>query len=226
MKLAHSKYEFQIDFNEGSITVLFFDDSVLFRSFVAELISQCDSGEDGDFILSNDGQECSLSENINIIPNPLYISFDNKRISSKLSSLLKSYVISEDMFASTQSMINNLEKYAEEITYGFQYPICYEKPDSSIILKLLNFKVEAEYHTELEKLLEYINLNHDICNIQGFIILNCFSYFSVEELELLSNECRMQGHSLLFIESSSVYSDSAFDFCRKIIVDKDGIEIF
>ena len=75
-------------------------------------------------------------------------------------------------------------------------------------------------------LIEYMNLNHDVCNIQGFIILNCFSYFSVEELELLSTECRMQGHSLLFIESSSVYSDSVFDFCRKIIVDKDGIEIF
>ena len=102
MKLVHSKYEFQIDFNEGSITVLFFDDSVLFRSFVAELISQCDSGEDGDFILSNDGQECPLSENINIIPNPLYISFDRA-------------------FFKTQVFNEKLHEYAECVTLRSQY---------------------------------------------------------------------------------------------------------
>lgn len=225
MKLVHPLHEFQIGFNEGDITALFFDSPVLFRSFVTELFSQYNENG-GNFVLSEENNELKLSDNIIIIPNSLCITFDDKKVSNKLSSMLKSYLVSEDMFMSTQEIISKLEMYAEEIVCSFQYPLCYEKPDSSVILKILGFKAAVEYQSELEKLLEYMNLHHDICNIRGFVLLNCFSYFSIEELQLLAKDCQLQGHSLLFIESSSILSDLPLDFCRKIIIDWDGVEIF
>ena len=204
MKLAHPDYGFQIDFSEGAITALFFDNACNFRGFVSELISQYE-GEDGNFILSTDAKELNIHDNL---------------------ALLLNFVVSEDMFLSTQSLMAAIERYAEDVIQNFQYPLRVETTDVASVLKMLSFKVEVEYQSELEKILEYMNLNHDICGIGAFVILNAFSYFTIEEIRLLSEDSKRLGHAILFIDSNSAISDEKLDFCRKIIVDNDGVEIF
>lgn len=225
MKLAHPDYGFQIDFSEGAITALFFDNACNFRGFVSELISQYE-GEDGNFILSDDAKELNIHDNLALLLNPLVIDFDDKKIISKVNSMLKSFVVSEDMFLSTQSLMAAIERYAEDVIQNFQYPLRVETTDVASVLKMLSFKVEVEYQSELEKILEYMNLNHDICGIGAFVILNAFSYFTIEEIRLLAEDSKRLGHAILFIDSNSAISDEKLDFCRKIIVDNDGVEIF
>ena len=180
MKLVHPDYEYHIDFSEGSITALFFDDSVNLRVWFMELVNQY-KGEKGKFVLSEKGEEISISENVMIVSDPLLFEISDKKITNKIQSMLKSYVLSSDMFIKTQTILSEIEKYAEEIKAEFGYPINFDKFDSIALLKMISFGIEYEFSSELEKLLEYMNLLHDICGIKAFVILNAFFLLSGEK---------------------------------------------
>ena len=225
MKLVHPDYEYHIDFSEGSITALFFDDSVNLRVWFMELVNQY-KGEKGKFVLSEKGEEISISENVMIVSDPLLFEISDKKITNKIQSMLKSYVLSSDMFIKTQTILSEIEKYAEEIKAEFGYPINFDKFDSIALLKMISFGIEYEFSSELEKLLEYMNLLHDICGIKAFVILNAFSVFSKQEIEQLCKDCSLQGHSLLLIEGSSSLSDEQLLFLKKVIIDSDGCELY
>ena len=225
MKLVHPDYEYHIDFSEDSITAFFFDNPVSLRAWFMELVNQY-KGEKGKFVLSEKGEEISISENMMIVSDPLLFEISDKKITNKIQSMLKSYVLSSDMFIKTQTILSEIEKYAEEIKAEFGYPINFDKFDSIVLLKMISFGIEYEFSSELEKLLEYMNLLHDICGIKAFVILNTFSVFSKQEIEQLCKDCSLQGHSLLFIEGSSSLSDEQLLFLNKVIIDSDGCELY
>ena len=225
MKLVHPDHEYQIDLSEGTVTSFFFDTPDMLREWFIELFKQY-KGENGRFVLSEKGEELDLAENISIISDPLLFELSDKRISSKIQSMLKSFVMSSDMFIKTQTMLSEIEKYAEEIKSEFMYPISFNNIDSSALLKMISFGLEYDFTTELERLLEYMNLLHDICNIRVFVILNAFSVFSIKEIEQLCNDCILQGHSLVLVEGASSISNEALPFLRKVIIDSDGCELY
>ena len=163
MKLAHPDYGFQIDFSEGAITALFFDNACNFRGFVSELISQYE-GEDGNFILSADAKELNIHDNLALLLNPLVIDFEDKKITSKVNSMLKSFVVSEDMFLSTQSLMAAIERYAEEVIHNFQYPLRVETTDVASVLKTRGYSTSALHNntgTFYSRQLVYPNLSFD-----------------------------------------------------------------
>ena len=225
MKLVHPDYEKQIDLSAGQITVVFFDNPVIFRKYVSELVQQS-RGDGGLFVLSENNEELKIENNLVSITNPLDFEIEDKRITNKISSQIKSFAVSEDMIERTQSMIASLQEYAEYIAENFQYHVSYTEPESAAIMKMLGYRVEYDYQNELEKLLEYMNMIHNICNIGCFVIVNAFSFFSKDELSILAKDCKLLGHSLLFLEGNSLSSDVSIDFATKIVIDLDGFELF
>lgn len=225
MKLVHPEMNYQVDFSEGKITGIFFDDPVRYRDFVTNLLKQSND-EEGLFVLSEDGEEISFSKNLAIISDVLNFDIEDKRVSNKVQSLLKSFAVSEDMFIKTQSVLSYIEKYAADLSEEFIYPVSYTSPEASAMIKMLAFKIDFEFQDELERLSEYINILHDICDIKAFVILGAFSCFSLDELKLFSEECSLKGHSILFLESNSAICNEEISFIEKVIIDSDGCEIF
>ena len=225
MKLVHPDFETQLNFADCPVYAIFFDDPGLFRRYVSEFSRQ-QHGEPGRFVLSEDGDEVSFADNIEMITDPLFFEIEDRRIISKMQRQLAAAAVAEDMFAQTQEIIASLSRYAENLKDVYPYPVSYAEPEVAAIIKMLSFHVAHEYQNETEHLLEYMDLMHDICGIGCFVILNAFSCFSLEELSELSESCRYKGHSIAYIESASSCSDLRIDFARKIIIDPDGYEIF
>lgn len=225
-KLVHHNLGFQIDFSEGKATAIFFDNPVMFRQFVGELIHQYE-GENGEFVLSENGEEISFAGNLSLITDILRFEVDDKKVLSKLQNLLKSFAVSEDMFSHTQEIVSKIEQYADEITSSFQYPIQYASIDVSSLIKLLCIIPEHDYKNELERLVEYMNIFHDICGIGCFIIIGAFMVFSVEEISMLVNDSIKHGHSMLFIEGNSISSLKPISSeIKKIVIDEDAVELY
>ena len=225
MKLVHPDFETQINFADCPVHAVFFDDPMLFRHYVSEFSRQ-QHGEPGSFVLSEDGEEISLADNVVMITDPLFFEIEDKRIVSRMQRQLAATAVAEDMFTQTQEIIASLSRYAESLKDVYPYSVSYAEPEVASIIKMLSFHVAHEYQNEAERLLEYMDLMHDICGIGCFIILNAFSCFSLGELSQLSESCRCKGHFIAYVESSSACSDLRIDFARKIIIDPDGYEIF
>ncbi len=219
--LRHFNWEHEINFNDGSIVHLIIENPVTLRNYVIELSGQI-NGEEGNFILSENNQEIPLQKKIAFVPNPIVLDFDEKKINASINKDLLSLVTKNpEIQKSTFPLLSMLEKYAESIVEEYGYNISYTDVDEASVIKLLNFHINKEYVSPADKLLEWINITHDIMRIENFVILNLSLFFTKEEEELLCNECSSSKHNLLLIDRSSVN-----EWGNSIIIDNDNCEIY
>ena len=219
--LKHFNWEHTVIFDDGSITNLFIENPVTFREYTGELLRQI-NGDDGDFVLSQNNEEISITKNIAIITDPLNLQFDEKKINTKInkdivSLIAKDAEIQKDSFP----LISMLEQYANNLKESYGYNINYEIPDDTSIVKILGFHIDMDYETQSEKLLEWLNITHDILHIENFVILNMQTYFSNKEIEIICAEASSMKHNLLLINQFNTY-----DRPNSIIIDSDNCELY
>ena len=89
---------------------------------------------------------------------------------------------------------------------------------------LINFRPTVSFDSLVEKAVERMKLLHEICNISVFVLVNAFSYFTNDEIYNLIEEANLEKHNLLFIDSTDRQGTELS--LVKVIIDKDGCEIF
>lgn len=223
MKLVNSKWEHIIELNEGSSTILVIEDSVMLREYATSLIFQVEHDE-GPFVLSDEKKEYSLKDRIAVVTDPLQMDIVDKRISAKITSLMKSHMVGEDHYSDTLDIMSHLEAYAEKLQLDFPYELSHNEIDSVSIAKMLGFSIVTEYENELDRMSEYTKLMHDICGIDSFFFIGMSNYFSEKELRVFLHESYLEKHNLVFIEKNDNLDSSLFQ--KRIIIDGDSCEIF
>lgn len=218
--LKHYNWNHQIDFEDGSITHLFIENPVTLRKYIAELIQQINSDE-GDFVLSKDSKEVSISKNLAIVPDLINITLEEKKINTQINKDLLRISQGTDHQQDSFSLISAIEKYAENLLEDCCYTIDFDDIDESKIIKMLNFHITTDFENTASTLLEYLNTTHDILNISNFVILNASTYFSKEELTILEAEITSEKHNILFIDRFNHY-----DLKNSIIIDSDNCELY
>ena len=220
--LFHPDFEHTIPFDDGSSSLLVLEDTKLFRKYISELYSSFDG--DGPFHLEDGAKERKFKDHFEIILSPFSISFSEKRLTTKLQSLIKEHMTSENHYLDTSSIISTIDIYADKLASDFPVDIEWEQIDVSNLLKLIGFSVRTEYENDFEKILEYMNVVHDVCGIDDFALVSFFSYFSIDEINILVSDASANKHNLLFLESNQPTFIPAET--KMIIVDKDGCEIY
>ena len=223
MKLVHPHWEHSFNFDLYNTYCLIIENPTLLREYLIELRAQV-SGEDGLFVLSHDNKELTLSDHVVILSDLLFFEIADRKLTSRIQGLLKRFIVSSDMYEETQELISSLLQYAESIADKFDYPVTYNEVDYATLVKLLGFDVKYEYDSPLEKLIEYFDLAHDICNLSIFVLVNPSTLFIDEEIKSLTEHCMHMGHKIIAIEASD--PDSSKFYERKIIIDEDACELF
>ncbi len=219
--LRHFNWEHEIVFNDGSITPLIIENPITLRNYILELSDQI-SGKEGDFVLSKDNQEISISKNLVFVPNPITLEFDEKRLNAKINKDILLLVSKDsEIQKTTFPLLSMLESYAESIVEDYGYNISYGDIDEAGIIKMLNFHVNQDYDSPADKLIEWMNITHDILQIDNFVILNLFLFFTEEEVKILCSEASSLKHNLLLIERSNIYNQP-----NSILIDSDNCEVF
>lgn len=222
MKLVNPFWEHQINLTDGSSTLLIIEDPEILRNYVSNLKQQV-NGEEGPFVLSDEKGILKIDEHIQVILSPLELNFSNKKISNKLQAVLKAFIISEDYYQETQEILARINSYALNIQSGFPYNIDYTEIEHNDLLKTINFDIQVDFESEIEKIMEYINILHDICNIDSFIFIGMMNYFSNKTINTFIKEATSNKHNLVFIER---VDNTELITTQKIIIDSDSCEIF
>ena len=223
MKLVHPDYTFKINCNESNINLLVIENPETFRSFVFDFLRQS-RGEDGLFVLSNKDGILDIKNNIDILLNPIEFEDVPKKVSSKVLTKFKEYLLDENNYIRTQEIISSIEKYADQMTSEFMFPVTYDDITVESIMKGISVSIKTEYESPLERISEYMNLMHDVLGIGIFVITNLFSYFSNDEISFFLENCELQKHTLILCESHDIKND--FPNLKKIIIDWENCEIY
>ena len=219
--LRHFNWEHEIVFNDGSVTPLIIENPVTLRNYILELNNQI-NGKEGDFILSENNQEISIAKNLLFVPNPITLEFDEKKINAKVNKdLLLLISRNPEIQKSTFPLLSMLENYAESVMEEYGYNITYGDIDEAGVIKMLNFRINQEYISPADKLIEWMNFSHDILQIDNFIILNLCLFFTEEEVQILCSEASSLKHNILLLERSNIYN-----LPNSILIDNDNCEIY
>lgn len=221
-KISSHNWEHQIKFNDGSTTLLVIEDSDTFRKYITELKSQIE-GIEGDFAFSNEKDSLSFKDRFAIITNPLQVDFSDKKIQTKITSLMKNHMSNETHYEAMTTILSQLESFAQDLEDDFPFEIEHSEPDIQSLLKMLGFSLRLEYQNEIEKLIEYTNVLHDVCNVDHFVFISMFDYFNERTLQTFIKECNANKHNLLFIER---HDQNVENIAQKILIDHDLCEIF
>lgn len=219
--LRHYNWEHEINFNDGSVTHLFLENPITMREYAYELLDQIENGAEGNFVLSEDATELSIQKNIAIITDPINLKFDEKKINAKINKDLLTVTNNPGLQKDFFPLISLLEQYAMQIVDDYKMSISYEIPEQASIIKMLGFHINTEYSNLSDKLLEWMNITHDLLGIGNFIILNLNMFFSNEEISLLCSECSSLKHNLLLIDQYNRY-----EIPKSITIDIDNCELF
>ena len=222
-KLVHPDWEFQLSVSDGESSLLVIENPILMRNTVMELMRQCND-EYGDFTLSDEKKQLGIHDRMLVITDPLNVDPSNKRVSNAISQQVKDIIVSSDFYKEANDLISHMERFAENIEDTCRLSVCHQDYEISNLYKVLNIQLQVEYENELERIMEFMNVSHDVCGIDCFVFVSLFSLFNQEELNMLVCEATANKHNLIFIEGS----EPCFipEQTRRVVIDKDSCQIF
>ncbi len=216
MKLVHSDFLFQIDFEENDCYSLIIENSKEFYNKTNELYCQSNGG-DGNFVLS-DNSEISISKNCLYIYD-YYGDFLNSKktissINKKVVEILKNNDFLQEFNEINKLIFNINDRVIEELDYNVEY---IDNFDFETFVKLSNYTIKTDVSL-LENLIAYIQIYAQNENKKLLVFINLFSVLEKEEIKLLIKQIRYMQLNILFIDSNQKYK---FEDIKTIIIDED-----
>ena len=200
MKLINADLLLSIDLDENIPTQWVIEKPSLMAEVVSEIFEQCQNGS-GSYILSDDQKELPMERWAEIIVNPFLIDFNSRKIQNRLYNELidagEGYV--EDKSYIQSLIIGYLDKLIQEVPY--QMITSNLEIELAKLLKMYEVRLEPQYSTLLEKLVEYSKVLTRLLEVHFLVLVNICSYLETDELKEFMQMCSYLKLHILLIES-------------------------
>ncbi|MDD3140587.1 MAG: type II-A CRISPR-associated protein Csn2 [Lachnospiraceae bacterium] len=221
MILAHPTFDRMRSINEGKIEVLVVENKNMFSKYIAEINSQI-QGNEGYFKLYKNNEELPLSF-VDLIINPFDINPNCKSVLSTVYSKLKTILLDENHYQSTNVILQSVENYMSECAeYLDSYLMISEGSNSSSLVKLVDPKFILSKDSLLECICDYLRIVKQYTQIELFIFVNLKTFLNREDLRLLYDFLFMNKIPVLLLENCIHELIECETLC---IIDSDLCEI-
>ena len=224
MKIINNNWQRQIVLEDNLIYTIVFENKKYYRENILELIRQ-HKGYEGRFILSNNNKELSFDKNSYFISDLFNIDINNKKIITKIyGELLK--VVTDDI-AEYNKITSYIREYFETLVFNNNLDLEYnDEIEANSLLKLGDFKIQFEESDYLEKLIKFLKVLVELCNIKIIFVVGLCRVFSVEEVEKIYKEVCLNKINIINIESEQQKIKKS-DYYNELvyIFDQDNCEI-
>ena len=224
MKIINNNWQRQIVLEDNLIHTIIFENKKYYRENILELIRQ-HKGYEGSFILSKNNKEVSFDKNSYFISDLFNIDINNKKIITKIyGELLKNVV---DDIVEYNRIISYIREYFETLVFNNNIDLEYnDEIEVNSLLKLGDFKIQFEESNYLEKLIKFLKVLVELCNIKVIFIVGLYRVFSVKEVEKIYKEVCLNKINIIHIESEQQNIKKS-DYYNELvyIFDQDNCEI-
>lgn len=221
-KLVHPDFEFQISL-EDNATLLIIENPDALRRYTLELQSQTKGG-DGRFVLSDSKGILEIKDRVAVILDPLNIDPSNKKVMARIQSQIKEMIVSDEHYLQAVELLSNIERFTQSIEADYKLSLTHEPVDIGDLHKILNMTLQVDYENEIERVMEAMNVLHDVCNIDTFVLFSIFSFFNENDISTLIRESLSLKHNIIFMEGREPLFEC--NELKKVIIDKDLCQIF
>ena len=224
MKIINNNWQRQIVLEDYLIHTIVFENKKYCRENILELIRQ-HKGYEGKFILSNNNKEVSFDKNSYFISDLFNIDINNKKIITKIyGELLK--IVTDDI-AEYNKITSYIREYFENLVFNNNLDLEYnDEIEANSLLKLGDFKIQFEESNYLEKLIKFLKVLVELCNIKVIFIVGLYRVFSVEEVEKIYKEVCLNKINIINIESEQQNTKKGDCYNEIVyIFDQDNCEI-
>ena len=224
MKVINNIWQRQIVLEDNLIHTIVFENKKYYRENILELIRQ-HKGYEGSFILSDNNKEVSFDKNSYFISDLFNIDINNKKILNKINGeLLK--IVTDDI-AEYNKITSYIREYFETLVFSNNIDLEYnDEIEANSLLKLGDFKIQFEESNYLEKLIKFLKVLVELCNIKVIFIVGLYRVFSVKEVEKIYKEVCLNKINIINIESEQQNTKKSDCYNELVyIFDKDNCEI-
>lgn len=182
LSFSHYLLEGYIEFHENIVPVMVIEDPKTFGNFISELSTQINGGE-GKAILAEDLKVLAFSKEVEIITDPILADINSHKITNKLLTVLREKAMESENFIATQEIKSQISKYAEQIVFSSDLPICYDDEiEISSLFKGLSIKISNDGLCLAEKMIEYVRILQMLLGIKLVIFANLKCYLNEDDL--------------------------------------------
>lgn len=225
MKLIHPIFSHPICIKEDKINVIQIENKNVFRKFVQEFYLQVNQVEQGNFLITENKKEISLSKNVFLITDIFAINLNQKKVLTKLYEHLGKMALSSDYYMKTQEVLNNVQEFLISIADEEDVPLSYvDKIDVIDLFKISKMKIDHTHMELLETIIDYINVVCEYMEPKCMVFVNLKLFFGQAELELIYHHAIYKKVYLLLIESIETEKKSEIE--QILILDQDFCEIY
>ncbi len=223
MKLVLAELSCAVLSDKYPVTEWIIESPELFSQYVQGLVKQY-RGEEGDFVLSENGNIMEISKCMEIIFNPFDIDINSKKILNKLYLNLNKLAIQEEMYLQTKEIMQRIAEYLLELEQESEHFLSFEQEfDMVAIFKAVGIKHEIMEEDYFEKLVRYIKIVSQTLGIKIIVFVNIRSYLNDMKIEQLLKEMVYQEVQILLIENQE---RTCLKDTFRYIIDNDKCEIF
>ena len=217
MRLVDYKTGINIDFEQESINILQLENAKVMFDVCNDLFKQC-SGEDGNFVLSDDLKTLNFADCCQFIPNIFDLGLNGKKIENLLQKKLQSIInggdYAEQFFAIDKSIVELNNKLLPNIDLQISYNDDLQFCD---IFKICGYKIEEKQNL-FDRIIDYVDVVSELSKTKLFIFVDLFPYISQEQTQKLVKQFEYMDIKVLFVTSFLPYK---IDNVKKTIVDAD-----
>lgn len=220
MRLAHPQLDQVLTLDGDHVAALVIEQPQFFRAFLQDIDVQLAGGK-GRAVLSRDGQIIPFDRHAEMIDSFLHFQLGRKPLLTRLMNRLEMLAMEEDHYLRTAQFTGELEKYVMELSMGLPCDVYCSKISFSGILRAVGVDIVDDYESDLERLLDYMELTRELEHERLFILVNLRSYYSDAEVEAFF--ASVLSHEFLILPVDSV-SRARLSNERRVTVDDDLCE--
>ncbi len=200
MMLCYPQMEEVIDFSERGIPTLVIENPAFYRALMMDLYAQ-KNGEEGEFILSENGKTLSISSSVELIDNCLQFNLNTKPLLNKIAVAMEQMAVNEEFFLKTADILQRLEQYIDELAFAFDCDIACERCTTAGVIKAMGITLRDEYKDPLERLVDYMELIREFERDKLFVLVNLRSFFDDPDVERFLKTAIDHGYHVLLMDS-------------------------
>lgn len=191
---------------------------------VQALWHQC-QGEDGPFLLTDDGKIANLTKLVAFTPSPLGLDHNPRRALTALYKQLNTSLAQGDTAAKVQELLEQisvvLKEALLEIDGDLEIP---NLPDWEGVWKFFEVQFRESYNNLAEEICDFTRVARQFLGFQVFIFAGVLAYISPEDLAELFRQLAYDQLQVVFIENY-LPEEKHLTGMQVLTVDRDLCEV-
>ena len=221
MQLLYTDWDTPLIFEETHVPTLVVENKTLLRTIVTELYYQV-KDSNGKWILSKEDVPLDIAKSTVIVNMGMPFDGDSKLLLSKINARLEKQAMDEEHFVDTQQVLATLQQYAQDLLFDIPFDLQPATITAVGLIKLLSVHMCDDYHNDLEKLLDHMQLLRHFDSEKLFVLIQLRSFYDDNEVTMFLQSAIANRLPVLLIDGTD-YPRLPCE--KRKIIDNDLCEI-